>query len=187
MGAPRKHPPANFKELIEQYVAGEGGSTHILARIIGVAQSTVARWFERDEELKELYESAREAYMHKLYLELIQMSRAGKGNVAGIIFTLKAKFKQYDLPASGKVVDVNVNNVQPVMVVIDHGTDQEWSEKVAAQQRALTSGTPALPKSNVDVPALADGANDEEFIVPAYSEVLAPPTRIEAPSWRGNA
>ncbi len=103
MAMPRKNPPANIREIIEQYVVGEGGSTVILGRVIGVSDSTVRKWFDADETLKQAYEGAREAYMHKLYLELVQMSRSGKGNVAGIIFTLKARFKQYDMPGSGKL------------------------------------------------------------------------------------
>jgi hypothetical protein len=137
MAAPRKNPPQDILAIIERVVAGEGGSTKILARAIGVSDSLIRAWFDREDNLRETYEAAREAYMHKLYLELLQMSRAGKGNVAGIIFTLKAKFKQYDQPGSGKLVDVNVTQVNPVMVVVDHGTDEEWAAKVAAQQHAL--------------------------------------------------
>lgn len=120
-------------------MAGEGGSSVILGRVIGVSDSTVRKWFNADESLNEAYQGAREAYMHKLYLELLQMSRSGKGNIAGIIFTLKAKFKQYDMPGSGKLVDVNVNNVQPVLVVKDHGTDEQWAALCAEQQRKLTA------------------------------------------------
>lgn len=137
MGAPRKNPPPNILEIIEQHVAIDGGSTRILGRVIGVSDSTVRRWFDEDDKLKEAYESAREAHMHGLYKELLQMSRTNKGNVAGIIYTLKAKFKQFDNPPSGKIVDVNLNKVQNVMIVKDHGTDAQWQEKAVAQQRML--------------------------------------------------
>ena len=83
MAMPRKNPPPNIRDIIEQYVAGEGGSTVILGRVIGVSDSTVRKWFDADESLRETYEGAREAYMHKLYLELLQMARSGKGNIAG--------------------------------------------------------------------------------------------------------
>ena len=193
MAMPRKNPPSNIREIIEQYVAGEGGSTVILGRVIGVSDSTVRKWFEADESLKEAYEGAREAYMHKLYLELLQMSRSGKGNIAGLIFTLKAKFKQYDMPGSGKLVDVNVNTAPHVLLVKDHGSDEQWAALCAKQQKALLEGNveprslpaqqpaqiescepvaaPAIP-SPVHVPASAAAAP----IAPAW----APPV------WRGN-
>jgi hypothetical protein len=185
MAAVRKNAPPNIREIIEQYVAGEGGSTVILGRVIGVSDSTVRKWFAEDESLKEEYDGAREAYMHKLYLELIQMSRAGKGNVAGLIFTLKAKFKQYDMPGSGKLVDVNVNNIQPVMVVRDFGDDAAWAARVAAQQRALTAecSTPlqieAPQASQVDaVAAFAPPA----ILPPVYAPQAAPVATV-APSY----
>jgi hypothetical protein len=148
MGAPRKNAPHDIGEIIERVVAGEGGSTKILARAIGVSDSLVRAWFERDEDLKEQYEMAREAHMHKLYIEVAQMARSGKGNVAGIIFTLKARFKQYDMPGSGKLVDVNVGiaGVANVLVVKDHGTDEEWQAKAIAQQRKLTMPETATPQ-----------------------------------------
>jgi len=182
MAAPRKYPPPNIDELIEQYVAGEGGSTVILGRAIGVSDSTVRKWFAEDDKLKERYEGAREAYMHKLYLELLQMSRAGKGNIAGLIYTLKAKFKQYDMPGSGKLVDVNVNVPQPVLIVRDHGTDEEWAAKVAEQQRRLVTDA-AAPM--LAAPQCAPQTNGEPggdgLPAPAPASLAAP---IYAPAWR---
>lgn len=181
MGAPRKNPPANINEIIEQYVAGEGGSTVILGRVIGVSDSTVRKWFDQDEKLKEAYESAREAYMHKLYLELIQMSRAGKGNVAGLIFTLKAKFKQYDMPGSGKLVDVNVNQVQNVMVVRGHGSDEEWAAKAVAQQRALAHEN--VLTLHLDTPEPAQIAFSEADSDPVEVSVIQHPQRAPMPAF----
>lgn len=182
MAAPRKHPPANIDEIIEQYVAGEGGSTVILGRAMGVSDSTVRKWFAEDDKLKERYDGAREAYMHKLYLELLQMSRAGKGNIAGLIYTLKAKFKQYDMPGSGKLVDVNVNVPQPVMIVRDHGTDEEWAAKVAEQQRRLQAdaAAPMLPAHECAPQTNGEPVGDG-LPAPAPAALAAP---IYSPAWR---
>ena len=192
MAMPRKNPPPNINEIIEQYVAGEGGSTVILGRVIGVSDSTVRKWFAEDESLKEAYEGAREAYMHKLYLELIQMSRAGKGNVAGLIYTLKAKFKQYDMPGSGKLVDVNVNNIQPVLVVRDHGTVEEWQAKALAQQRGLTLDAAQIKPRQIEastapqVDALAL-PEPPATLAPVYAPAVEsePVPAPVAPSWAG--
>ena len=187
MGAPRKNPPQDILQIIERVVAGEGGSIKILARAIGVSARLVSDWFDRDEygNLRETYEMAREAYMHKLYLELLQMSRTGKGNVAGIIYTLKAKFKQYDQPGSGKLVDVNVIQTNPVLVVRDHGDDATWAAKCAAQQRALTADCTSplqLEASQVDAVASFTRADDLPAV---YVPVSAPePISVPvAPSW----
>jgi len=175
MGAPRKNPPNDIGEIIERVVAGEGGSTKILARTIGVSDSLVRAWFDRDEELFEQYEMAREAHMHKLYLELMQMARSGKGNVAGIIFTLKARFKQYDMPGSGKLVDVNVAVERTnVMVVTNFGKDnQEWAAAAAAQQRALIA----------DIAATHSGPDESQPKQIEASLSPSEPIAYPAPSW----
>ena len=191
MGAPRKNPPQDILQIIERVVAGEGGSIKILARAIGVSARLVSDWFDRDEygDLRETYEMAREAYMHKLYLELLQMSRAGKGNVAGIIFTLKARFKQYDQPGSGKLVDVNVIQTNPVMVVRDHGDDATWQAKLINQQRALTQQAGSAPQQ-LDAPNASQVDAVASFAPPSYlSPVFTPANAPEpitvpvAPSW----
>uniref|UniRef100_A0AAU6VZR6 Terminase small subunit n=1 Tax=Pseudomonas phage Pavpe01 TaxID=3138545 RepID=A0AAU6VZR6_9VIRU len=51
------------------------------------------------------------------------------GAVAGI----------YD-PRQTNTTNVNIENAPRVMVVKDHGTDEEWEKKAAAQQSALTGG-----------------------------------------------
>jgi hypothetical protein len=193
MGAPRKNPPPNIHDLIEQYVAGEGGSAAILARVIGVASSTVRRWFKADESLKDAYDDCREVYMHKLYLELLQMSRTGKGNPTGIIFTLKARFHQWDKPDTAAAkVDVNVNNVQPVLVVVDHGSNDEWAAKALAQQQALTAPEAriSLPVQNPDnaLPWIEGNiiSSDDDEVDEEASDTV-PTKMLDVPSWRGNA
>jgi hypothetical protein len=44
-------------------------------------------------------------------------------------------YREFDSPHSK--VDVAVAIAQPVMVVRDHGTDEEWQAKAIAQQQAL--------------------------------------------------
>ena len=57
------------------------------------------------------------------------MTLANK-NPSGLIYLLKAKFKMYDQPGSGKLVDVSVAApVTNVMIVRDFGTDEEWQRK----------------------------------------------------------
>jgi terminase small subunit-like protein len=174
MSAKRKNPPEDILEIIERIVAGEGGSTKILARAIGVSDSLVRAWFDREEDLREVYEAAREAHMHSLYLELLQMSRTGKGNAAGIIYTLKSKFKMFDQPGSGKLVDVNVTQVNPVMIVRDHGDDAQWAAKAEEQQRRLIA-------DNEHTPLLEASTAHQVDAVASFAPVIEPAPI--APSW----
>jgi hypothetical protein len=191
MGAPRRNPPSDIAETIERLVAGEGASTKILARAIGVSDSLVRAWFDRDEDLKEQYEAAREAYAHGLFKELRQMCRMGKGNVAGLIYELKARFKFYDQPGSGKLVDVNVATAPTnVMIVYDHGTNEQWAAKAAEQQRKLMGEVSDLHSGST--PLTLEGAAVAPVPVyepPAYQtqpEALAssPALDFGPPSWK---
>ena len=182
MAMPSKNPPTNIREIIEQYVAGEGGSTVLLGRIIGVSDSTVRKWFKEDESLQSAYEGAREHYFHGLFKELREMCKTGKGNVAGIIYTLKAKGKFYDMPGNGKVVDVNVNNIQPVMIVKDKGTDEQWAAGAARQQRELLAACTTTPQLEAPQPAQIDAVallEPPAYVPPTHGPASAP----AAPAW----
>ena len=78
-------------------------------------------------------------YRQTIEEKIIAYTAAGK-QCAGLIFLMKARFKYFDVPNNAAAkVDVNVNNVHPVMVVHDFGTDEEWQQKALAQQRSLAA------------------------------------------------
>jgi hypothetical protein len=122
------------------------------------------------------------------------MTLAGK-IPAGLIYQLKAKFKMYDQPGSGKLVDVNVAVApQPVLIVKDYGTDEQWQAKALAQQKALTLDAativpaPMLPIDEpVSLPAPVAPACYGPPVMPWESQPVfgteAIPNAPKAPTW----
>jgi AcrR family transcriptional regulator len=182
MAAPRKHPPSNALEDVER-LALKGYSTIGLAKFFGVSRATVARWFKENERFEEAYEQGRDAYRQALEEQIVSMTLAGK-IPAGLIYLLKAKFKMYDQPGSGKLVDVNVAVApQPVLIVKDHGTDAAWQAKAIEQQKALTIDA----AQNAPVPALPID-EPESLPAPVAPSYYGPPVMPwEAPVWKQNA
>lgn len=136
MPAKRIHPPSNALAEIER-LAQQGYSQTGLARFFGVSRQTVKRWLEENERLEEAYEQGIDSYRQSIEEKIIVYTAAGK-QCAGLIFLMKSRFKYFDIPSNAAAkVDVNVNHVQPVMIVKDHGTDEDWAKKLAAQQRVL--------------------------------------------------
>jgi transposase len=174
----RKHPPKNAAETIER-LAEKGHSTIGVAKHLGVAQSTVRRWFDETESLQEAYDRGRDTYRQNIEEQIVAMGLAGK-NPAGLIYILKAKFRLYDVPTANTKLDVAVAVANPVMVVTSHGSDEEWAAKCAAQQQTLMQGSAPVqleaPKVVTSMPVLA---------APACEDVSeAPKQPVSAPSWR---
>lgn len=184
MAAPRKNPPKDALADIER-LAGKGHSTVGLAKHFGVARSVVMRWFEEDERFEETYEQGRDSYRQALEEQIVSMTLAGK-NPAGFIYLLKAKYKMYDQASSNTKVDVAVNAPQAVMIVTDHGTDEEWAAKVAEQQRKLTQGDVQASFLRLSAPQGASETSAEPVSYPQpVCRHMTPSAPIQAPSWRG--
>lgn len=180
MAAPRKHPPSNALEEIER-LAGKGHSTTGLAKHFKVARSTIARWLEEDERLEEAYEQGRDSYRQWLEEQIVAMTLAGKTPV-GFLYLLKAKFKMYDQPSSNQKIDVKVENQpQPVLVVKDYGTDEEWAAKAAEQQRRLVSGEPLTIPARLSAPETSAEPIAEALPFTAPARLPAP---LNAPAWK---
>jgi len=185
MATPRKNPPKDALETIER-LAGKGHSTIGLAKHFGVARSVVKRWFEEDERLEEAYEQGRDSYRQALEEQIVSMTLAGK-NCAGMIYLLKSKFKMYDQPSSNQKIDVAVNNQPPqVLIVKDHGSDEEWALKVAEQQRKLTQGDQASLPAPQNAPETRSEPIREAD--PVAAPIIASAGFVDdAPVWRGRA
>jgi hypothetical protein len=183
MAAHRKHPPKNAAEEIER-LAESGKSIVGIARRLGVSKPTFLRWCEEDESLQEAFEVGRDAHKDYLVSLVTQAAAAGKGSNGNAMFLLKTMhgFREFDSPNTK--IDVNNNVVQPVLIVVDHGSDEQWAAKVAEQQRKLTidASAPAqlqAPQSPLEQPAYAWTRNE------ATAPVLASPeTSCEAPAWK---
>lgn len=149
MGAPRKNPPANA--VAEIRALASQGSTYVgIAKRFGVAKETLTRWLEDDPKLAESFEQGKDEEREKLHNALSKKALAG--DIIAAMFLLKSRHKYDD--KAGQRVDVNVDvAVAPVMVVKDHGTDEEWAARVSAQQRALTQ--PSIAPRQLEAPKAA--------------------------------
>lgn len=184
MAAHRKHPPANALAEIER-LAAQGYAQIGIAKHLNVSRSTLKKWMEEDESLQEAFEIGRETERRELHSLLVQSAVQGKPANANAMFLLKCRhnYREFDSPHTK--VDVAVA-VSPVMVVKDHGTDEEWAAKVAEQQRKLTQGDAQASFPRLPAPLSASHETDEpvSYTQPVPARI-SPSAPIYAPSWRG--
>lgn len=183
MAAPRKHPPQDAAEIIKS-MAAQGHSQIGIAAHLKVVSSTLRRWLEEDEKLSEAYELGKETERQALHSLIVQSAVAGKPANANAMFLLKARhgYREFDSPHAKVDVAVAVSNV---MVIKDHGTDEEWAAKVAAQQRALIQPAlmPITPQLQAPQTASHEAAESVACIRPVDVSV-AVPVAPRAPSWQ---
>ena len=162
MARPRVRPPANAVATIEE-LAKSGKSIIGIAKHFGTSVNTFKKWLEEDENLHEAFNSGRDAHKDYLVSLVTQAAVANKGANANAMFLLKTMhgFREIDSPSNK--TNVNVAVAAPsVMYVRDHGSDEEWAAKAAAQQAALVAnagsslkiveGTRALPSLTASEP-----------------------------------
>jgi hypothetical protein len=194
MAAPRKHPPKDAIKTIEK-LAAEGYSIIGIARNLGVSRECFKRWIEEDKALNEAFELGRETERQALHAMVVESARANKPANVNAFFLLKARHGYVESDNRSKaIVEVAANNV---LVVVSHGTDEQWAAKLAAQQRALM-----LPDSIPHQPAEVTQATQVDpvasfgppsYLPPICAPQAAPvhpvtaPAPIFAPGWRGNA
>lgn len=179
MGAPRKYPTKDAAATIER-LAADGYAQVGIAKEFGVVASTLKRWMEEDESLREAFNLGREIERRELHGLIKRDAAAGKSANANAMFLLKCRhgYREFDSPSTK--VDVAVA-VASVMIVKDHGTDQEWAAKVAEQQRRLTlADAPAFP-------APETGAEPVGYIPPALAPIAAPAPSYAPPSWHARS
>jgi transposase-like protein len=202
MGAPRKHPPKNAAETIEQ-LASQGHAIIGIAKQLGVSRDTFKRWCEEDDSLQEAFDLGRETQRQALIALIVQAAVLNKGANANAMFLLKTMhgFREMDSPHTK--VNVGVNVAPNVLVIKDHGTDEEWAAKAAEQQRklmidaegSLALHEPPVPQasashesSTVVVPVAASWVPPQSPVpLKALTEPTPPPSRYDAPAWKANA
>jgi hypothetical protein len=183
MAAPRKHPPANAPAETEK-LAAQGFSLIGLAKHFAVSKDTLKRWLEEDGDLREAFERGREVERQALHAAVYRSAMEGKPANVNAFFLLKTRFQYVE--ADPRSVNVNVGvNVAPVMVVKDHGTDEEWAVRAAAQQRALTQTPTTAPLPDALRAPLIDAQASPEPLPAASNAPPAP--QYGAPAWRRNA
>ncbi|HEX4286118.1 MAG TPA: hypothetical protein VHZ28_13570 [Terracidiphilus sp.] len=189
MGAPRKNPPPNALADIDR-LAQIGYSTTGLARFFKVSRRVILRWFEENDIFEETFEQGIDVYRQSIEEKIIAYTAAGKP-CAGLIFLMKSRFKYYDIPNNATKVDVNVAVAQPVLIIKDHGSNDEWAAKALAQQQALTAPEAriSLPinKPDTALPWIEGNISSDDDEVDEEASDTVPTKMLDVPSWRGNA
>ncbi len=137
MAAPRKHPPKDAVTITES-MAAQGHSIIGIARQLGVTKQTFRRWCEDDASLQEAFEAGRETERQALHALIVQSAALNKPANVNAFFILKARHGYRENDSPNTKVDVAIT-AAPVMIVVDHGTHEEWQAKLEAQQRLLTA------------------------------------------------
>jgi hypothetical protein len=173
MGAPRKNPPKDAVESIER-LAAQGHSIIGISKQLGVSKPTFQRWCEEDEALQEAFEIGRETERQALHSLIVQSAVQNKPANANAMFLLKTRhgYREFDSPNTK--VDVAV--ISNVLVVRDHGTDEEWAAKVAEQQRQLTQEAQTRAPSPLALPKPSNAPLEPAGVL-----------LYDVPTWRGRA
>lgn len=182
MGAPRKHPPQGAAETIQR-LAATGFAIIGIAKQFNVAKETLKKWLDESESLQEAFEAGREIERQALHASVYRSAMEGKPANVNAFFLLKSRHGYVETDNRTAKVNVDVT-AQNVLVVVSHGTDEEWAAKGAEQQRKLVLDSecslpppkPLAPPVTVPVAPLD---------APAYP--TPPPLPYNAPVWRGNA
>jgi hypothetical protein len=145
MGRPRINPPSKAAERIKQ-LASEGYEPLSIADSFGCHIDVLNDWFDTIPSLKYAFEVGKElerVALHKIVVNSAKNGVTAASRNAQYILTSCFGYKVDD--KSSNQVNVAIEN-RPVMVVKDHGTDEEWSAKAAAQQAALIAGNEHGPR-----------------------------------------
>jgi len=178
MPAIRKNPPNKAAATIQD-LASKGHAIIGIAKALGVGRATFKRWCEEDDTLQEALEMGRETerlYLHSL---IVQAAALNKGANVNAFFILKARhgYREND-PQN---IQVEVKQPQSVMYVINHGSDEEWAARCAAQQREVTL--------NVQSPRAAT-VSELQAPVEAVQDAPTYPTPSQsdyAPAWHAKS
>jgi hypothetical protein len=183
MPAPRIRPPAFCADKIKR-LASHGYEMLGIANEFNVHISMLESWIKADEKLAYAYKVGKEIERQQLHAIVMLAAEANLSINGNARFLLRSKhgYTEEDFSKTG----ANVNlTVQPVMVVRDHGSDEEWAKKAAAQQLALTQpDSEQIESSHERAPEAAQRPSVslvEEM--PIYTSQAAPVT--SAPCWYG--
>ncbi len=191
MAAPRKLPPDGAATDIRR-LAAEGFGQIGIAAHFNVSRDCFKRWIDESEELNDAYEMGKETERQALHALVVASAKANKPANVNAFFLLKSRHGYVETDNRTKVsVDVAVNNV---LVVRDHGSDEQWAAQCAKQQRALIADTSSPLQLEASIKAAHVDAVAPSYAPPVFDwqrqPVLAPidapepiPNVPVAPSW----
>ncbi len=180
MSAPRKHPPKGAAQTIKE-LAASGHSQLGIAGKLGVCLSTFKRWLEENEALQDAHDLGRETERQALHSMVVESARAGKPANVNAFFILKARHGYVEADTKSQQVNIAVGATS-VMVIRDHGADDEWEARVEKQQAQLVAGSSHAPAT------LAPSSDAGETITRQAERTAKPVLAADGPvMWVPNA
>jgi hypothetical protein len=195
-GRPRINPPSGAVETIKR-LASEGNELITVAEFFGVHVDLLNEWFDSDPRLSYAFtvgQALEKLALHKIVVNSAKNGVTAASRNAQYILTARYGYKVDD---KSNQVTVNVAP-QNVMVMKDHGTDEEWQAKAAAQQSKLILNA-ASDEPRLEAPAAPQFATGDSQIsgeglpIPTPSgaacaaSVLNAPPQWSAPCWIARA
>lgn len=113
-------PPADAGERIHA-LAADGFSVLGIARNMGVAKETLAKWMEADTAMQEAFEQGRETERYTLH-NLLYRQAMEQGNATAAMFLLKARHGYREGDQSGQGNRVNVTIALPGAMTLQQFT-----------------------------------------------------------------
>lgn len=189
MGAQRKNPPYDAAKTIK-HLASKGHELLGIAEAFNVHVELLNQWLEDEPKLSYAYEVGREIERQELHSIVFQAAKANLPANNNARFLLRSKHGYKDEEKASNTINVGI--ATNVMMVRDHGSDEEWAAKAEAQQRELTLNAASPPKqieATVAPPAVSAPSRGtyEPSTVPASQLAPTSPHYSDAPVWRNNA
>lgn len=177
MGRPRINPPSGAVETIKR-LASEGYEPLGIAESFSVHIDVLNEWFKDEPKFQYAFEVGKElerVALHKIVVNSAKNGVTAASRNAQYILSARYGYKVDD--KSSNQVNVAIEN-RPVMVMVDHGDDESWARKAAAQQAALIAGNEHGPR--LDTPQECA----PQLPIPASTDALCAPSALpKAPSW----
>ena len=195
-------------EIIEQAckdierLSSEGWSQVGIARHFKISKPVLKRWIEEFPDFEEAFDRGKEVERQRLHAAVYRSAMENKGANVNAFFLLKARHGYVEANQNSVNVNIGTEITTNVLMVKDHGTDEEWAAKAAEQQRKLIEGNFEEIKQAVEAaPKFAPSYSGPEIIEPVAFDYVpetpqvspvhgswmppAPSWGAPAPSWSG--
>jgi hypothetical protein len=110
VGRPRREPPADAAQRIEQLTA-EGRGVVGVAAELGTTREVLRRWMSADPSLQEAFDVGRERERHELHQLMLRDARDGEKPNINAMFLLKCRhgYREGDAGEQGSRVNITFN------------------------------------------------------------------------------
>ena len=137
--------PLKEKEIAESLIR-HSGIQKATAEELKVTRQAIQDRIRRSEFLTEIYNQAREEFVHLCEGELLKLVKAG--NLSAVIFGLKCQGKDFGWVERNELaVHARVEG-QGVLVVNEEINIEEWNQLAIKQQRKIRELTDGKQESN---------------------------------------